>query len=437
MWFYLLAAGLLLHTCFWGAGLALLATPRVWRRFWWVFVPAFGLALQSAVVWAGAHTSLAGTRAYAWPSELLPLLLLAAAAWRFRAGWRRRVADGRRAAGVALVVLAAGWTLLSPMAAASRGLTSLSLGSCDHADYAAGARVLQEFARDDRTGFLGLPEVTRVRSAEYFFDFWLRLNHFTPAALVAHDAVVLDTRPDEMISTLAAVLVLLNVPLVFFLARRLLGLRGRPLLVLTAVYAFSPLQSYAVQAGALGQLLAAQGIALLTLAALAAVETRRGWAFAPLVLAGFWLLAGSYNFILTVSLAPAGAGLLGWIWWRRDWRGPARVSAMLAAMLALCAALFWGRFDGLIERFSLFEEYNFGWPVPLLSPDGWLGLVADPALHAWPTGWRVGLSVAAVAGWIGGVAWLARRRKKQALAALALTLPVLAGWAMLAWETRT
>ena len=436
MWFYLLAAGLLLHTCFWGAGLALLATPRAWRKFWWVFVPAFGLALQSAVVWAGAHTSLAGTRAYAWPSEFLPLLLLAAAAWRFRASWRQRLGDWRGAAGVGVVMLAAGWTLLSPMGVASRGLTSLSLGSCDHADYAAGARVLQEFSRDDRTGFLGLPEVTRVRSAEYFFDFWLRMNHFTPSALVAHHGVVLDARPDEMISALAVVLLLLNVPLTLFLARRLLGLRGRPLLVLAAVYAFSPLQSYAVQSGALGQLLAAQGIALLTLVALAAVETRRVWMFAPLALAGFWILAGSYNFILPVCLAPAGAGLLAWAWWRRDWRAPVRVAVMLAAMLALCAALFWGRFDGLIERFALFEQYNFGWPVPLLSPDGWLGLVSDPALRAWPAIMRVVLSGAAVIGWVGGVAWLWRRQKKQALAALALTLPVLAGWAMLAWESR-
>ena len=48
------------------------------------------------------------------------------------------------------------------------------------------------------------------------------------------------------------------------------------------------------------------------------------WPWAPLVLNAFWLLAGSYNFILTVALAPAGAWLLGEMGLRRDWRGAAR-----------------------------------------------------------------------------------------------------------------
>ena len=75
--------------------------------------------------------------------------------------------------------------LVLPVAIASRGLTTLSLGSCDAADYAAGARVLMEFARADRTGFLGLTEVVQVHSVDNFFDYWLRLNHFTPSALMA------------------------------------------------------------------------------------------------------------------------------------------------------------------------------------------------------------------------------------------------------------
>ena len=32
-----------------------------------------GVALQSVVVWIGAHTAMAGTDVYAWLSELLPL----------------------------------------------------------------------------------------------------------------------------------------------------------------------------------------------------------------------------------------------------------------------------------------------------------------------------------------------------------------------------
>src|SRR3954463_9808551 len=144
MLYYLTAAGLIAHTYFWGLGLACLALPRGWRRCWWAFAPGFGLALQSAVVWVGAHAAVAGTNAYAIWSELLPLTLIVLALRRGRAP-----AKSRAALGVAAVALAAGWILLSPMTQPGRGLTASSLGSCDHADYAAGARVFQEFSRDD------------------------------------------------------------------------------------------------------------------------------------------------------------------------------------------------------------------------------------------------------------------------------------------------
>lgn len=434
MLYYLSAAGLIAHTFFWGLGLAWLAVPRAWRRWGWMFAPAFGWALQSAVVWAGAHSALAGTAAYAWASELLPLALLIAALGRGRArglhGWL----------GVAGIGAVAGWLLLSPMAAPGRGLTASSLGSCDQADYAAGARVFQEFSRDDRTGFLGLPEVTKVRSADYFFDFWLRLNHFTPSALLAHNAAIFGVKAWRLVSVSAAVLVLLNLPLVWFLARVLVGVRGPWLAGVGALYALSPLNAYAVHHGALGQLYAAQGIALLTLAVIGASRAapggRRVRPFLPLLVAAIWLLAGSYNFILLVSLAPAGAWLLAQMVWRRDFRATGRVIGLIAAAGGICAVVFWGRFTGLVERFSLFEQYDFGWAVPLASPEGWLGLVRDTGLHAGPVAARVALSAGVVGLYLWGVTRLWRRQPARAWAAVALVLPVVAGWGVLAWESR-
>ena len=434
MLYYLTAAGLIAHTYFWGLGLAALALPRVWRRWWWVFAPGFGLALQSAVVWTGAHTAVAGTDAYAHSSELLPLALLILAIQR------RPIPLPRGWLGVLVVMLVAGWMLVSPMAQPGRGLTTSSLGSCDQADYAAGARVFQEFSRDDRTGFLGLPEVTKVRSADYFFDFWLRLNHFTPSALLAHNAAVFSVESYRLVSVTAAVLVLLNLPLVLFLARVMVGMRGRWLVGLVALYALSPINAYAVHHGMLGQLYAAQGIALLTLATFGASRAahggRRVWPFLPLVLAAFWLLAGSYNFILLVCLAPAGAWLLAQLWSRRNLPAILRVIALLVTGLTLCVGLFWGRFAGLIERFSLFQQYNFGWVVPLFSPEGWLGLLKDTGLNAAPTSARVALSLGVIGLWVAGLAALWRRQKSQAFAALALVLPVVFGWGLLAWEAR-
>ena len=114
MLYYIITAALVLHTVFWGMGLGWLILPRAWRRWWWALAPGLGLALQSAVVWAGAHTPLAGANSYALWSELLPLGLLAAAVARH--GWpatrglaagrmggaRPGVADGTGRLGVAL-----------------------------------------------------------------------------------------------------------------------------------------------------------------------------------------------------------------------------------------------------------------------------------------------------------------------------------------------
>ena len=434
MLYYLSAAGLIAHTIYWGLGLAWLGLPRVWRRWWWAFAPGFGFALQSAVVWAGAHTSMPGTDSYAWWSEILPLLLLVLAV---RDGALRRLGSG---AGLVLVIIGTGVLLISPMTKPGIGLTSSSLGSCDQADYAAGARVFQEFSRDDRTGFLGLPEVTKVRSADYFFDFWLRLNHFTPSALLAHNASVFGVEPFRLVSITAAVLVLLNLPMVLFLARTALGVRGLPLLGVVALYGMSPLNVYGVYHGALGQVYAAQGIGLLTISVLgagrAADRGRSVWTFLPLVLASFWLLAGSYNFILLVCLAPAGAWLAAQCWLRRQWAATGRVVALLGAGLLLCGALFWGRFAGLIERFSLFEQYDFGWVVPLASPEGWLGMTRDAALNAWPAPWRLFLSGVVIGLWVAGLVALWRRQKASVLTALSLVLPVLFGWGLLAREAQ-
>ena len=214
---FIVAFALLLHVWFWGAGVAMLAVPRQWRRFWPVLVIPAGLALQSAVVWAGAQAGLRGTLAYAWWSELIPSGLLAVAI-RAR-GMRSVMTDVNRFGAVWAAVGGCLVLLVLPVAIASKGLTTISLGSCDAADYAAGARVLTEFARTDREGFLGLTEVVRVQSVDNFFDYWLRLNHFTPSALMALNGAVLDCAPHELATLMAAVLLAGALPVVFWISR--------------------------------------------------------------------------------------------------------------------------------------------------------------------------------------------------------------------------
>ena len=440
--YYFIAAGLIAHTYFWGVGAAWLVLPWRWRRWWWAVAPGLGLALQSAVVWAGAHTALAGTNAYAWWSELLPLGLLLA-------GWNRRGlrSGGQLGAGLlrppalllAGIMAVAAWFLLSPMAAAGRGVTSSSLGSCDHADYAAGARVLAEFSPHDRTGMLGLAEVTRTGSAEYLFEYWLRLNHFTPAALIAHNTVIFGLPAYRLVSVTAAVLLLLNIPLVYLLSRVAAGLRPAAGFFVAGLYGLSPLSAYAVHQGALGQLLAAQGIGLLVVSAALLFREgggpRRGWPIGLVMLAAFWLLAGSYNFILVICLAQAVPWVLGRALLKPQGQPVRRVGLAMAAALVVCAGLFWPRFSGIVERFQLFADHDYGWRVPLVTWEGWLGLVSNVYLEANPSVWRWLLMAGLAAGWVGWLISAWRRHRLQALAALALVLPVAAGWTILAWAS--
>src|SRR5262249_35656053 len=140
-----------------------------------------------------------------------------------RRGWKQLCSDLGRFGVVAMLVAGGLLLLMLPMAIASRGLTTLSLGSCDAADYAAGARVFMEVAHTDRTGFLGLTEVVHIASVDNFFDFWLRLNHFTPSALLALNGTILDCAPHELTGVMTALFVVSALPLVFWIARAAMG----------------------------------------------------------------------------------------------------------------------------------------------------------------------------------------------------------------------
>ena len=421
------ATGLLLHVLFWGAGLALLATPRVWRKFWAVFAAPCGLALQSAVVWAGAHTDLAGTNSYALASELVPAALLAFALWRDET--KEFFPGVRRLAGVGLAMVVSLGAMTWALSRASHGLTTVSLGSCDAADYAAGARVLQEFSRNERGGFIGLVEVVSVQSVDNFFDYWTRLNHFTPAALIAFNSAVLGYEPWKITGLMTAVLVALSLPLVFWVARALLGLRGAAGVFVALLYGLSPVTWYAVGHVAPGQLLAAQGIALVTWVGFAAWR-RPSWALAGVLGVAYWLLLGSYNFIVLGCLAPAAMGALGAAARGGEWRRLGRWCAVMLAPLAGCAVIFWERAAGLAERLTLLREFDFGWRIPMLTPEGILGFVSDVTLaaEAAPGRWAACLIILLALG------WALRGRRVAAWRAGCLVAPAVVGYLYLQWR---
>ena len=239
MIFFVVTFAALLHVLFWGAGMAVWAMPRPWRRFWPVLALPAGFALQSLVVWIGAYANLHGTNSYAWLSEVVPVAMLGVALVRRGAG--HVLTDVSRFGVLAAVVAGCLALIVLPMAITSRGLTTISLGSCDAADYAGGARVLMEFAHGDRGGFLGLTDVVRVASVDDFFDYWLRLNYFTPAAVIALNGSILNCAPHELTGLMTAVLLAASIPVAFWIARAVVGDTSGARLASATLEGLSPL----------------------------------------------------------------------------------------------------------------------------------------------------------------------------------------------------
>ena len=435
MLYYLVAFGVLAHVLFWGAGLALLTMPRPWRAYWPILAAPAGFALQSLVVWMAAYGGLPGTQAYAWASELLPAALLAAGLARRGRSVR---GDVGRFAGLWLVGAALLAILVRPLATAAKGLTTASLGSCDAADYAAGARVFMEFSHHDRSGFLGLMEVVRVLSVDNFYDFWLRLNHFTPSALIALNGTIFNCAPHELTGLMAAIALTASLPVVFWTARSLLGYGPGASLAIAAAYGFSPVTWYAVYQVSIGQLIAAPGIALVTWAGVklwrAGAGPARARNFFALLAIGYALILGSYNFIVVVCLVPAAAYAAGLAVWQAQGRRLARWLAGMLLPLGLAGLVFWSRVAGLGERFHQFAVFDFGWRIPALSPEGWFGLVRAPGLEPLGEPGRLILALLAV-GLLGAALWSGARRGRRAVyLAFCLIGPILAGYAFLLWR---
>lgn len=428
MEFFLAAFGLLLHLLLWGAGAAILLVPAPWRRFWPAFAAPMGIALQSAVVWAGAYAGFAGTDAYGRVSLLLPLVLLAVAGWR---RGRRIRAEMAAWWGVGLVMALALGALVLPLAQASKELTTVSLGSCDAADYAAGARVLQEFARGDRSGFLGLTEVVRVASVDNFYDFWLRLNHFTPSALIALNDAVFGLRPHETTGLLTAVLLVATLPGVYWLARTVLRLRPLAAGWVAALYGFSPVTWYAVAHVAIGQLLAALAITYLTWCGVALWRGRLAWSLAGVLAMAYWIILGGYNFIVLVCLVPAVAYAGVRTMQTGAWGRMAKWVVVMLGPLLVCGAVFTQRTLGLVERFQLFGQFDFGWRIPVITPEGWLGAVGATDLSPLALPLRVGFVLGLMVLLAAALASEGRRRGGVVLAWFALVVPVMAGYAFL------
>jgi hypothetical protein len=185
-----------------------------------------------------------------------------------------------------------------------------------------------------------------------------------------------------------------------------------------------------------GQLLFAHAIVLITWAGVGLWHGRltagRGKQFAVVLAIGYWLVLGSYNFFIFVALVPAIAYAGGLAVRRRAWRRLAKWLLVMLAPLAGCAIVFYGRVAGLAERLTLLQTYDFGWRIPPLTAEGWLGMVQGGSLEPWSF---FGLRWVLCAAAVGVLGWALLRsiqeKRRAAWLMIAIIVPVLAGYLFL------
>jgi len=426
-----------------GAPWVMLILPRRWRMHWPVVAPLAGVALISLAAWVGAMVGARLSLGWAWTSIVASLVAAAVVAVRERGRLARLVGGGGiRHAGVLALAVVALLTLARPLTEARLGLTTVSLGSCDAADYAAGAALIRDVRPDDLSGFNGQTETVALRSVSTFYGHWLRLNHFAPAALLAWFSVLFGLPLFKLTTALGIALHAAALPAVFWVARAGLRLGGIGAWAVAASWACSAPTVYGVAQTALGQIMAVPAVALLTWAGLRAYGEGGHWRgalrWAPLAATGFIVLIAAYTFALVFVLAPLAAALVWLAWRERRWGRLGRAAGTGLAALAPVALIFGERMAGLADRFALFEAIDFGWPIPVFTPERWLGWFGDARLEAGGAvvgGCAIGVWSVAVLAY-GIPAW--RRDRRVIGVAVAWLATVVGGYTLLAlkgaWE---
>jgi len=420
-----------------GAPCALLCLPPRWRMHWPVVAPLAGVAWISLVTWIAITAGQPIAATVVWGTSAGALGLMAVAVRVERERIVRLIIGGlRRHAGVLALAILALVAIAWPATQARLGLTTVSLGSCDAPDYAAGAALMRDIPPGDLSGFNGQTETVALRSVGTFHEHWLRLNHFAPASMLAWFSVLFGLPLFKLVTALAIALHAAAVPAVFWVARSGLRLDAWSAVAVAAAWACSAPAVYGVAQVALGQIMVVPAVAWLTWAGLKAQDEGGSWRgalrWAPLAAAGFVVLIAAYTFALVFVLAPLAVAL-GWrAWSGRAWARLARAAASGAVALAGVALVLRERMAGLADRFSLFEAIDFGWPIPVLTPERWLGWFGDAHLAGGGVGLARVLVLATVTAWVAYALWAWRRDRRQLGTAAAWLATAAGGYSLLA-----
>jgi len=413
-----------------GLGLTLLLCPAALRRYVLFLSPLIGYCYLTLVGWWCYRFNLAGTDAYALALMVPPFLFLFYALFRNR---KQSDPDSNRVFHPELITpLVIGiltFLMISvPLLTRTKELTAVSLGNNDIASYSAVARFVKGFARSDETGYMGQGGPIKWLAEETVFGAVF-------ASAFASSLVSLETYQVQNITL--HVFFLFSLLVLYVSARKIFQYSHYGANGITALYGLSPIIYYTVYQGFEAQIIAtglALGIILINVQAVNDCLSYRDYVpYLPFAVLLIWGMVITYPHMLPFVYVPVVAYVFLLGLYTRSIKKVLNWVLFLIGSLIVVVALWPPRAQTLLTYFLNMAAAEAGWFIPLVSPEGWYGiLVANLAVSPDPFPLRLVISSILLILFAWGFIKTYRKDKKLFLLSTSSTLPILAGYFLLA-----
>lgn len=356
-----------------GAGLTFLLTPRNLRKYALFLSPMVGYSYLTLVGWYFYLLDFGGTDVYGWIICLPPAIFLFAAFMKYR-GQSNVFRPASAVELVAPVVAGIAFFLLVslPFITDSNGLTAVSAGNLDIANYSSISTYVKETSRSSTFGLL-----EQLGPGVGSFRWHIESSVFGAFIYTAFPSSLFGLETYQLQDIGVAVFFIFGALLVYALARMEFGYKKYPGIAVMALYGLSPVMYYSAYQGFQSQIIAiglTLGLFLLQLHAIDNCKKAFDFlAYIPLVVLFNLAISLTYPHMLIFIYAPLivyaffislygkSLSLLRWITF---------VLASLSATLALSPHRAWT----LVSSLLFMGGVEAGWFMPWFSPDTILGL---------------------------------------------------------------
>ncbi len=422
---------------FMGFGLAWLLLPTSLRRYTILLSPLVGYTYMNLVGWYLYRLDLPGTDAYAWLVTAPSAIFLVLAVLLRKKSYSSRTEGPFTKEILPPLILglfcyaAAAWPVVYKLP----HLTTVSSGNSDIAAVATTSRFLKEFARTDRTGFLGQQHEALQGMAD--------ISIFGGSYSAAFLASLLRTEPYQIMNICLLLFYAFCLFVMWVVSREAFEYSSPGALLVTLLYALNHLTLSCIYSGFMGQTIAITLCLFITLLYITYVGEKAPVlpGSIPYVLLAVllnWAFSLTYSHMIIILYAPIGAYCLFSAFKERSPRPVLRAAFLGISSLSLTALLWPERVSAAIKVTRVMGEVNAGWFIPWIPPDTLLGLTGSGITLVCPSAaLRVVVSITALFLIAYGLMHAHRTSWRSFSLAMATFIMVYIGYTILAYQYRT